>query len=236
MNIYSYLVTRNEAGRYLKTVLDGIVGWADGLVVYDDQSTDETVQIVRHFGGVTCFVRPDDVPSFMEHEAQFREAAWRAMEDALKPQSGDWIVTLDADEFLRRPPSRRALQRLATIGFDGVRSPVHECWGSQDGDLQIRTDGFWGKITAVRACLWQPDGVFADRSLAGGSVPSYVTKIANTNDISIVHLGYFRAEDRQSKYERYVGKPGHNPKHISSILAKPTLDILENIASIQDES
>lgn len=234
MRIYSYLVTKNEAGRYLKRALTSILDWTDGLVVYDDQSTDDTLEVVSDIGGISTIVRPDDVPSFLENEGKFREAAWRAMEEVLEPQDGDWILTLDADEFLiaNLADLRNELATATERGIQALWCHVHECWAVDGEDLMVRTDGYWGSITALRACVWQPDGDFADRTMGGGSVPSYARHVATAKSFEILHLGYLRQEDREAKYQRYRQKPGHNPRHIESILKRPMLDFLGNATKI----
>lgn len=73
--IYSYMVTRNESSRYLDACLSWNLPHIDGLAVYDDHSTDDTVELARQHGAKAT-IRSDDVPSFMEHEGQFRQAAW----------------------------------------------------------------------------------------------------------------------------------------------------------------
>lgn len=253
MRIFSYMVTHNEASRYLRGTIDAVMAWADGLFVYDDRSTDETVGVVLDHGGVDFQVRPRREPSFMEDESAFRENAWRCMEEALKPEEGDWILTLDADEKLlyeSRDDLLDACDLAEKTGYDSIRCRVHECWGVDGGptndhfwdsmrtgvlysNMPVRMDGYWGHITAVRACQYKPGGSFKTAAMGGGSVPDYVQRICpDIVAFEIAHLGYLRQADREKKYARYKDRPGHNKTHIESILARPKLAKLGDVSML----
>jgi len=235
--ILLYMVTRNESDRYLESTLDNARSWADRIVVYDDQSTDATQDIVSGISGIDWFLRPDSVPSFLEDESAFREAAWRSLEIACEPVPGDWVVSLDADELLLLPETEKGIDRTLRsvcedaekIHSNGIWCHVHEIWGrTPDNQPQIRVDGEWGKIKALRVVAWEPNGDFQSKKMGGGSVPSYVTQVTYTNQFEIAHLGYYSEKDRQLKYERYQGRSGHGARHIQSIILPPKLDILPN--------
>lgn len=80
------VITHNEADR-LGRCLESVVGLADEIVIVDSGSTDGTREVAEGFG-VRWFVRTP----FPGWEAQKQ---W-AMEQA----GGDWILSLDADEWL----------------------------------------------------------------------------------------------------------------------------------------
>jgi len=78
------IVTLNEAENLPRTLAS--VGWAGEIVVVDSGSTDSTVEIARSFGATVI------------------ERAWPGFAAqknfAIAQCSGDWILTLDADEEL----------------------------------------------------------------------------------------------------------------------------------------
>jgi hypothetical protein len=87
MNLYGYLVGKNEQDRYLQECLEEFSEYVDGLFVYDDRSEDQEMlqQICDGIEKVTLRVRPEEAVSFMENEALFREQAWDYMQATFKP-------------------------------------------------------------------------------------------------------------------------------------------------------
>lgn len=198
---------KNEADRYLRESLGSLMHWADHTVVFDDASTDDSVQIAESLGA-EVYVRSDGDPSFLEHEGEFRQAAWESMGD----RTGDWIISLDADEFLTGDV--RALCSGRTKSFK-----VTEIFDVINDKPMRRTDGYWDQITAARLCEWTPQSQFVNRKMGCGSLPeAAMARIEHVDFPEITHFGYAREEDRIAKHQRYVGDRGHNPKHVASIL------------------
>jgi len=80
------MITRNEE-RFLGACLASVQGAVDEVVIVDTGSTDHTLDIVRAFGAKIGFREWDD------HFANARNAA-------LAMCTGDWVISLDADERL----------------------------------------------------------------------------------------------------------------------------------------
>ena len=231
-DLYAFTVGRNEEGRYLESFLENTAEWCDYHFFYDDQSDDETAYIASQYA--ETIVRPDGVCSFAENEGVFRGVAWRAFEDALHPQDGDWVFVIDCDEVvvadsrfndLEVGPEREALLGLC----DSIDVPYavafNEVFGhTAYGVPLVRMDGFWGQGFAPRLFVYHPGAVFASGKVGVPAVPSYVQQQSGrwrqTADISVMHYGYVTQTDRQTKYARYNGVQGHGHDHIQSILAK----------------
>ena len=165
-------------------------------------------------------VRADDEPSFMEHEGRFRNIAWSYLRSVLKPERGDWIVALDADEILVVDGDLRAALAEVSPRARSLNVPIDECW--ELDPPRRRVDGHWGSITGARLFRWLPGVPIADKEMGCGSVPLDGHQVTVDNP-RIMHLGYVRAEDRVAKYERYRGRSGHSGAHVASILATPVL-------------
>lgn len=90
------VVTLNEEARLRDCLLS--VAWADEIIVVDAQSTDKTASIAREFTD-HVFVRP--WPGFAEQK-----------NFGLDQATGDWLLSLDADEEV--PPALKD-EILATI-------------------------------------------------------------------------------------------------------------------------
>lgn len=223
MALYAYMVTYNEADRYLEGALKSLSDLVDGLLVYDDRSTDDSVNIARQYADVVT-VRGLNTPGFLDDEAAFRQQAWDALNTSFRLSETDWILTLDADEFLY-PEERERIDTVITsdVTYDGIWMKVREVFAFTDQPM-VRVDGFWNDIHALRLVRWSPHATFAPRKMGSGSVPVLNNGFyVSTNELEIIHYGYLHPSDREEKYQRYRGRPGHNPKHINSILLEPAL-------------
>lgn len=214
--LIGHIVTRNEADRYLRNVITALQRCTDHILIYDDQSMDGSPDIADDLG-CEVHVRPDHAPAFLDHEAEFRQAAWEAM----GIRTGDWIISIDADEFLTGDV--RDLCSGLTKSFK-----VREVFDNSTGTPMVRVDGYWDQITAARLCEWTSESEFVNRKMGCGSLPeAAMAKIEQVDQPEIVHFGYAAARDRESKYQRYVGDRNHNPKHVASILQPGDLKPLE---------
>lgn len=110
------IVAWNEEER-LRACLESI-GWADEIVVVDAESTDKTVLLAREFTE-KVWVRP--WPGFAVQK-----------NFALDQASGDWILSLDADERVTPELSERIKRIVREDGpADGYRIPRRNVfWGA----------------------------------------------------------------------------------------------------------
>lgn len=241
MKFIAHMVTHNEAGRYLRDVLWWLNTFVDDVFVYDDQSTDGTVELLETMGA-HYRVRSDECPAFREDEGGFRQSAWNWLTLGTKAEGGacedyrdSWVLCIDADEFLvstKGTDVREELERLARYGLPAARFKVEEVFGVESGTPMIRKDGFWGDIWASRLVRFG-HGPFVRRPEGGGSIPQSVFLSDGSNysteaqieasNLALLHYGYARPEDRQAKFARYSAGRGHNPMHIASITQRPVL-------------
>lgn len=221
-NIYGLTVVKNEASRYLADSLRNTLRHAEGVLVYDDQSSDQTVEIAHGIPGTRVIVRKPNDPSFLDDEGLFRWNAWRALVDQFDPDEGDWIVVIDADEFIIG--RLRALVQQVNWNYTAIAFHIPEVFGfDYDGAPLIRTDRLWATIHGARMVRFKVGAQF--RSGAGRlgvpnvpehglSRPQWYTQ----TDVFILHYGYARLEDQLIKYGRYSGRPGHADSHVQSIV------------------
>lgn len=234
MKIYGSLVIKNEADRYLKDCLDHMRPFLDDLFVWDDQSTDNSVEICKEYTD-HVYVRPKDVPSFLEHEGNFRHAAWSKLEETLEPYEGDWILSFDADEFLvdqLTNDPRAALEKAAdyarTIRAFGVVLRFPEVFDIQNDLPMIRVDGLWDTIRGPRYFEYRRGGSWSNKPMGCGSEPTYVAanRLSGTDfGLVMLHYGYANPAEHQAKYERYstLDQHGHNNSHVESIIGEKKL-------------
>ena len=112
-SVSACVIARNESAQ-LADCLERLV-WADEIVVVDDESTDETVQIARRFTP-RVFVRPK--------QDDFSAQRNFALEQAL----GDWALFVDADECVTdalRDEILAAVERPGYAGYFVRRQEIH---------------------------------------------------------------------------------------------------------------
>ena len=97
------VITKNEEASIARCL--GSVNIADELVVVDSGSTDRTVEIARAHGAKV--ISTSDWPGFGPQKAR-----------ALDLARGDWIISLDADEWIE--PGSMAVIEKAIADVLGV--------------------------------------------------------------------------------------------------------------------
>lgn len=114
MIIETFTITHNEE-RILPQYIDWYSKFVDKITIYDDHSTDKTLDIARAAG---CTIVPfgnDDFDDRLNNEV--RNNAW-------KESKADWIIVGDLDEFLfctsdiRNILSKTPATIIKTTGFE----------------------------------------------------------------------------------------------------------------------
>ena len=77
------IITKNEELR-IKECIESVLGWADEIIVVDDESSDETISIAKDLGA-KIFKRKMDI------EGRHRNWAYAQAQN-------DWVFSVDADE------------------------------------------------------------------------------------------------------------------------------------------
>jgi hypothetical protein len=122
------VITRNEAGNIALCLRSA--QFADEMVVVDSGSTDRTVEIARALGAqVTC---TPDWPGFGPQKNR-----------ALAAATGDWVLSLDADE--------QVTPELAVLIRQAMDSGTHDAWTVN------RRSRYCGQY--MRHSGWYPDRV-----------------------------------------------------------------------------
>ena len=122
------IITRNERANIVRCLKS--VEFADEIVVVDQASTDGTVEIVKSFGARLTVT--DDWPGFGVQKNR-----------ALDLATGDWILSIDADEELPLELTQQIRQVVAENPPNAFMLP--------------RRTQFCGQW--IRHCGWTPDHV-----------------------------------------------------------------------------
>src|SRR5262245_21509875 len=106
----AYLIVKNEA-RDLPACLDSLKGLAQELVVVDDESTDRTAALCRERGAKVFSRKLDGFGSQKQY--------------ALEQCTGDWVLSIDADERVTPELAQEITRFLANpagpVGFNVPR-------------------------------------------------------------------------------------------------------------------
>jgi len=208
MRIFGLTVGRNEAGRYLETMLWHMHGIVDNHFFFDDRSDDETVSIAEEYCVVT--VRPDAAASFSENEGAFRGQAWKSFEHAMRPVVGDWVLVIDCDEvlvgnhqFVGDPNSHRSclFRPFLRSGRVAIDLAILKC-----GDFMMRTTAahlpgmtVFGNNPRSSTFRLHARGSYFQGPYGVPAIPNYAQRGPwdSTDEVSLMHYGYADERDWQ---------------------------------------
>lgn len=195
------LQVRNEANRHLEQVLDHLSQFVDEIVVVDDASTDNTVQICNSYEKVTQLVELQE--SHFDREWELRTILWEAAA-ATHP---DWLLAVDADEMYEEKAKQQMRDLINQNEFDWIGFRFYDFWG---GYTHYRDDSFWNihhrhNMTLVR---YLP-GYHYFYPRFNHHCPrlplSYQVLPGHLSDLRVKHFGWAGSEEeRYQKYLRYL--------------------------------
>ena len=140
LKLVGFLQIHNEKQKgNLKRVLKHMKRFCNEIVVYDDGSTDGSVDLASQYTDYIIKGAYNDFVHELEHKQKLLTLAL-----SLNP---DWIVWLDADEVFDRNGELFAIRALCqygkTNGIDGFSFQEFNLWKKPD---QYRVDEQWNKL------------------------------------------------------------------------------------------
>ena len=113
MKLIAFIQMYNEATKgNLVRCLENVRQWADEICIYDDGSTDNSVEIAERFTKHIIRGKQNDFCRELTHKQELLEYALRL--------SPDWIMWIDCDEIMDRDATEGGLRRLAEDAPEGV--------------------------------------------------------------------------------------------------------------------
>jgi len=177
------IATRNEQEN-IRNCLESVT-WADEIVIVDDMSTDATVKICREYTN-TVFQN--------DSKGSFHVNKNRAIDEA----TGDWILTLDADEVVS----------------DELQEEIRNAIDQNDhlilGYYICRKNYFLEKW--IRGCGWYPNFILRLFRKGTAKWPLEIHDVPSINDPDatlslkghLYHYSYSSFDQYWDKFKRYT--------------------------------
>ncbi|WHH58248.1 glycosyltransferase [Petroclostridium sp. X23] len=219
------MLVRNEAGKYLHKVLSHAVKYVDNIVILDDASEDNTVEVCRQI--------LKDIPSHVvsnkrsnfSNEISLRKQLW----DMTVSTNPDWILCLDADEIFEDSIIDFIHQLIDQPTFDYYSFRLYDFWD----DLHYREDSYWQAHKYYRTFLvrYQPNFNYTwhETPQHCGRFPNNINMLEGCQcNIRLKHYGWATEALRREKYKRYMeldpeGKYGNMNQYRTILDPNPNL-------------
>lgn len=174
------IICKDEADR-IGRLLEAVHGWADEVVVLDSGSTDGTVEVARRYASK---VEVTDWPGYGVQKQR-----------ALERCSGEWVLSLDADEVPSEAFKREVDAWLAArTGHDAFKAHwVSIVFG---GPIDFGADGRY-HMRLLRRAATRFDGAVVHETAI---VPGKVGRLESP----VYHYTFRDAEHMERKFDEYA--------------------------------
>jgi glycosyltransferase involved in cell wall biosynthesis len=181
----------------IERFMESIVKYCDGLVVFDDASTDGSRDVVTSLGSSIEL----QIPSNKENAA-LQEGYHRARSlEHCRRMGADWVLCLDPDEVFEAKVERGALRALVNL-YDGYSFRKRDLWRT---DRYLRLDGHWSQSEDVRLFRLHDDISYnTDFGVRTDLWPDEGIATVASSMLKIVHFGYSTDEQIVHKYKRFM--------------------------------
>lgn len=195
---------KNEA-RWIQRCLDSMRGLVSRVYIFDDHSTDATVEICAANGCVVI-----ESPFEGLDEARDKDHLLQTLYDA--GHENEWVLMIDGDEAVA-PGSAEKILEACESGQASAYSPrILYLW---DAENQVRMDGVYGRF--ARPSVFRLVAGMSFRRTNGGNnfhcsnVPAQLIRHEKRIEAALLHYGYMCREDRVRKWEWYCQRDPGNP-------------------------
>lgn len=194
------MIVRNEEGRYLERVLDGVGRYVDEVVIIDDASGDHTADLCERLLQNVPHRLVRNETSLFANEAELRKKQWN---ETLKA-GPDWILCLDADEVPEKGFWTHLREMVEDDRYDVYGFRLYDMWS----ETEYREDPYWNAHESSRVFLmrYKPDYTYVWKETPQhcGRFPANLEGLPQFDSrYRVKHYGWARLEDRKRKYERY---------------------------------
>ena len=219
MKLCGFLITYNEERKgNIRRCLNNLTKICDVVCVYDDASTDNTVEICRKY---TPHVIVGGKNIGFPNKPQ-KNILMRYIQDKIKPQ---WIYWIDADEITDRAGTNGGIRELCEMGdrekvdafeFHEVNLYLSDAWRRTD---RLYDAGWFCRLWNNRGNMLR----FQEESVLHPiPYPLGIKNIEKTYNAQVIHYGFSSLERILDKYLTYRSH-GQSGELLERL--KPTGDI-----------
>lgn len=206
MKIITLLPVKNEAW-ILKYSLENFSSFSDHIIIADQNSSDETVQVCQSFPKVKIIKNP--------YEGHSNKVRWLLLDEARKIEGEKLIVCLDADELISSKFVDEILEK-SDRKPQSFSSEWLQLWGDQN---HYRTDGVW-KNNIKEFAFFDDNSIDYVRNEVINDHTARIPKIPGTIKLNmpILHYQYLAKERSSIKQAWYMCKEliaGYSPMRIN---------------------
>lgn len=215
LKISAVLVVKNEA-KNLERCLSSVKNLVDEIVVVDEESADNTLEIAKNF---TEKVFVHESVGFVEPARNF----------SIEKATGDWVLILDADEEIEKG----LFTKLKNIAEEGKADYVLIPRKNLSFGVWIKNTGWWpdyqirffkkGKVT------WQ-DKIHSKPTTDGKQIT-----LEPIEENAIIHHNYDSISQFLTKLDNYttveVSQSGNDEFEISNLIKNPTNEFISRYFS-----
>lgn len=201
MKLVGMLQNYNEAqDGNLERCLTNMSKFCDDIVVLDDASTDNSVEIIKKF---TSHIIYNTVNQKRMNETSNRQK----LVDYSISLDCDWMVWLDGDEIFDRSGEEHAIRDLMKFDVEGYSFLEYQLWKSLD---KYRVDELWAKLWMPR--MWRNKEIMTIEQISGLHQNQWPVNLHQVikSDIKCIHFGFSSEEKINQQYEIYksLGQTG----------------------------
>lgn len=226
-SIIAMMPVRNEIDRYLNEVLTHLLKWVDKVVILDDASEDDIIEVLGE--NERIITHKNEYCIFEQNESALRSKLW----NLTVKENPDWILAIDADEIFEDRIIDEASLLINQNYYDAICFRIFDFWSSK---THYRIDGGWNPWVKFSPLLirYIPDINYhwPDRRIHSGRFPHPCDNyIPYYSDIRIKHFGWADPKDHYRKFLFYQNKDiemsGRVSQHTQSIMIAPQSNDLE---------